>query len=137
MKQERFLSFLKAYREQISYLIIGGITTIIGLGGYWLLISLDFGAIPANVLSWIFAVIFAYFANKHIVFHSHATSKSAVIRQGLDFLSSRIFSLTIETSLIWVGIELLQINKYLVKIPVAVLVVVLNYITGKFLVFSK
>ena len=51
-------------------------------------------------------------------------------------MPSRLFSLGVETLLIWIGYEKLGINKYLVKLPVAVIVIVLNYVTGKLLVFA-
>lgn len=125
----------KKYREQIVYLFVGGITTVIGMGGYWLLISLGVSPVTSNILSWILAVAFAYLANKSLVFQDHCAGFSAVTRQIIKFVSSRLFSLVVETALIWLGVDRLGFDKYLIKIPVSVLVVILNYITGKFLVF--
>lgn len=131
----RLKMIFKKYQEQIAYLFVGGITTIIGMGGYWLLVSLGSSPITANLLSWILAVAFAYFANKSLVFHDHCKGFGTIARQTAKFVSSRLFSLVVETTLIWLGVDWLGIDKYIIKIPVSVLVVVLNYITGKFLVF--
>lgn len=123
------------YREQIVYLFVGGITTVIGMGGYWLLVSMGSSPIIANILSWILAVAFAYLANKSLVFQDYCKGFGVIIRKVVKFISSRLFSLVVETVLIWLGVEWLEIDKYLIKLPVSVLVVILNYITGKFLVF--
>lgn len=124
------------YGELIRYLFIGGCTTVIGTGGYWLLVWLGMAPVGANVLSWCFAVIFAYFANKLFVF-SNKESGSTAVAQFFKFIAARLFSLGVETALIWLGYDVLGYDKYFVKIPVAVVVVILNYITGKFMVFVR
>ena len=56
------------------YLFIGGLTTLVGLGSYWLVTRtfLDPG-VPlqlqaANCISWVLAVAFAYVTNRIFVF---------------------------------------------------------------------
>ena len=134
--EQLFKSF-KKHRELITYLFVGGITSVIGMGGYWLLLLFGFSPVSANILSWVAAVAFAYVANKKLVFQNHTKGLQQLLRQVTAFVSSRVFSLAVETVLIWAGTDLLQIDKYLIKIPVAVIVVILNYITGKFVVFVK
>ena len=133
----RIKAFLERHRELIVYVVVGGLTTVIGTGGYWLFVWLGIDPAPANVLSWIFAVAFAFVANKIFVFEDKSNGFAHLIAQLLKFIAARLFSLAVETFLIWLGTERFDMNKYLVKIPVAVLVVVLNYITGKFVVFVK
>lgn len=128
---------IEKHYEQIRYLIVGGMTSVIGVGGYWLLVVLDRSPVIANVLSWIVAVAFAYIANKQFVFRDQTRGARQLVQQILSFVSSRVFSLIVETVLIWIGTDILQFNKYFIKIPVAVVVVILNYITGKFVVFKK
>ena len=131
------LCLCKKYREQITYLFVGGITSVIGMGGYWLLLFLGFSPVSANILSWVAAVAFAYVANKKLVFQNQTKGLQQLLQQVTAFVSSRVFSLVVETVLIWAGTDLLQIDKYLIKIPVAVIVIILNYLTGKFVVFVK
>ena len=73
---------LKKYREQISYLVVGGLTTAVSLLTYYLCtktflnpeIPLQLQA--ANVISWICAVAFAYVTNRRYVFRSRCSSSA-------------------------------------------------------------
>ena len=114
---------------------IGFILT--NVGGYWLLLLVSFSPVAANILSWVAAVAFAYIANKNLVFQDKTEGRQQILRQIASFVSSRVFALIVETALIWLGTDLLQFDKYLIKIPVAVIVVILNYLTRKFIVFVK
>ncbi|MCR5264133.1 MAG: GtrA family protein [Clostridiales bacterium] len=134
---EKIKQLFTRYREQIVYLFVGGVTTVIGTGVYWLSVWLGADIITAQIIQWVCAVIWAYWANKKLVFRDGEKRPLYVIRQFLKFAASRLFSLGVETLLIWIGCEKLGIDKYLVKIPVAVIVVVLNYVTGKLMVFVK
>ena len=134
---EELFKFFRKHRELITYLFVGGITSVIGMGGYWLLLFFGFSPVSANIFSWVAAVAFAYVANKKLVFQNQTKGLQQLLRQVTAFVSSRVFSLVVETVLIWAGTDLLQIDKYLIKIPVAVIVIILNYLTGKFVVFVK
>ena len=51
----------KDLKELISYIVVGGCTTLVNFIIYWLLIKLVHqGWLVANVISWIGAVIFAF-----------------------------------------------------------------------------
>ena len=134
---DKIKALFSRYREQIVYLFVGGVTTVIGTGVYWLMIWLGAGVITAQIVQWICAVIWAFWANKVLVFRDRYSKPSYVVPQFLKFAASRLFSLGVETLLIWTGCEKLGIDRYLIKIPVAILVVILNYVTGKLLVFVK
>lgn len=134
---DKIKALFARYREQIVYLFVGGVTTVIGTGVYWLMIWLGAGVITAQIVQWICAVIWAFWANKVLVFRDRYSKPSYVVPQFLKFAASRLFSLGVETILIWTGCEKLGIDRYLIQIPVAILVVILNYVTGKLLVFVK
>lgn len=134
---EKIKKIAEKYREQLVYLFIGGITTVISFTVYEALVFLGLDVVISNVISWIFAVIWAYVGNKLFVFRDKEKLPGRVAFQIFKFVSSRVFSLGVETALIWLGYEKIGISKYLVKLPVAVFVVILNYITGKLLVFAR
>ena len=69
----------KDLKELISYVFVGGCTTLINFVIYWFVITMmDQGWLFANVISWVGAVIFAFWANKHFVFKSaNETGKEA------------------------------------------------------------
>ena len=61
----------KELKELISYVFVGGCTTMVNFVIYWSVIKIiDQNWLIANVISWIGAVIFAFWANKRFVFKS-------------------------------------------------------------------
>lgn len=134
------MKLLKKYEEIIRYLIIGGLTTVISLLVYYLLVFTVFNPhIPlelqiTNVISWIVSVTFAYFTNRGFVFKSN---KKANIKEGLEFYLSRVSTLIIEMILMYLLVTLLQFNDKIIKLFVQVIVIIINYILSKFIVFKK
>lgn len=128
---------LKKYEEIIKYIIVGGFTTFVSLLSYYLLTLILKPNNPvylqiANVLSWILAVTFAYFANRIIVFKSN----NKKIKEASKFYLSRISTLLIDMFIMFLLVTLLGINDKISKILVQFIVLVLNYILSKFLVFN-
>lgn len=120
--------------ELVKYLIVGGATTVVSLAVYYTclyLFSIDYRI--SNVISWVFAVAFAFITNRRIVFNSAGN----VWVESMSFVLSRLFSLGVETGSMVVAVELLSIGEGVAKIIAQVIVVILNYILGKFVVFRK
>lgn len=120
-------TLFKRYGEQWRYLIVGGCTTLINYVLYFALNACGLYYVVSNVLAWIGAVTFAYFANGAWVYRS--TSRRS-IREATAFVASRLFSLGLETLLLFLMVEAAGIGQNLAKILVAVVVVVVNYLTG-------
>ena len=57
-------------------------------------------------------------------------------REAGEFVFSRLFSLGLETLLLFLLVDLLHMDKLIAKLAVAVIVVVVNYLTG-LLVFKR
>ena len=87
----------------------------------------------ANILSWIGAVIFAYFTNKYYVFKDDRKDKTGIIK----FFSSRIVTLLLDMLLMYILVTKLGFNDKIIKIIVQVIVIVGNYVLSKFFVFKK
>ena len=122
------------YREQAAYLVVGGMTTVVNYVVYLLLTdAVGVHYIASNVAAWAAAVIFSYFANGSWVYRS--TSHRGV-GEALSFVASRVFSLGLETVLLFVLVSWLGAGKMAAKLLVAVLVVIVNYLTG-LLVFKR
>jgi len=127
----------KKYREIINYLIAGACTVIVSVVTYALFTKVfHFHYIISNILSWILAVIFAYFVNSKFVFGSMASKKDRVY-EIINFFKYRILSLIIETLLMYFLVELILVNDMISKVIVQIVVIVLNYLFSKFLVFKK
>lgn len=124
---ETVKKLLVKYKQQWSYLIVGGCTTVINYAVYFLLTHLDVYYILANVLAWVCAVIFAYFANGAWVYKG---SSRRSWKEAGSFVLSRLFSLGLETLLLFLMVDLAHLGKNGSKLIVAVVVVVINYLTG-------
>ena len=91
----------------------------------------------ANVLSWIFAVVFAYVTNKKFVFRSKYAGMKKTLLEAGSFFSARLASLAAEVLSMYFFVQICGINDNIVKLINQVLVMVLNYILSKFWVFHK
>ncbi len=125
------------YKEIITYIIFGVLTTVVSMGTYFLFTRLfHLDEMIANNLSWIFAVAFAFVTNKFFVFESKSWEGKTVLKELVSFVSGRLFSLFIDNAVMFIGIKVLHINDVIVQIAKQFIVTVLNYIFGK-LVFRK
>ncbi len=134
---EKFKSLYKKYREIILYLIFGGLTTLVNFIIYFSAVFLGADIYVSNIAAWIGAVLFAYITNRKMVFQSDSKSKKSILKEILLFYGARVFSLIVETVLLFLFVELLFMNEYISKIILQILVIVLNYVFSKFLIFRK
>lgn len=129
---------LAKYADVISYLFFGVLTTAVNYLVYLPCYNLlGLNAAVSNVIAWVFAVAFAYLTNKPFVFKSHDWSSKTVVPELTKFVGSRIASGVLETAIIFVTVDLLRWDGNLMKLATSVLVVVLNYVASKLLVFKK
>ena len=132
----------KKYKEIINYLIIGGLTTVVSLVSFYLVRILIFTKDTqldiqiSNVISWIFAVLFAFITNKKYVFESKTTGTKK-IKEMIKFYLSRLTTLIIDMVTMWILTAPLNINDKVSKIIVQFIIVVLNYVFSKLFVFKK
>ena len=135
---KKLFSLLKKYEEVISYLFFGGLTTLVNYIVYLPCYNLfHLSGALSNAIAWVVAVAFAYVTNKPFVFKSHDWSAKTVIPEVTKFVSCRIGSGLLETAAIFVLVDCLCWNGNIIKLLTSVLVVILNYIASKLLIFRK
>ena len=125
---------MRLEKELISYVIFGILTTLVNILVYLLftrLIGLNY--LISNILAWFFSVLFAYITNRIWVFESENTN---IFKEIILFFSGRLFSGIVDTVLMFVFIDLLFVGDSISKIIIQVIVVALNYIISKFIVFK-
>lgn len=136
------LQILKKYRHILLYLLFGVTTTAVN----WCIYALTHGLLgmtAANAVAWLGAVVYAFVTNKLFVFESKSLKARVLLAEGVKFFASRAFSGVVEillpTGLFAMGLEqsLLGLEGGASKALVSVLVIVMNYVLSKFLVFSK
>ena len=142
----------KKYRELITYIIFGVLTTIVSLVSFKIFDSLlgEKLYLLTNIMSWIFAVSFAYVTNKLWVFESKSWQGKTVIKELLGFVGARLFSLGVEELGLWLLIDILNMGalrlsilsldingNMIAKVIMQIVVIILNYVFSKLVVFKK
>ena len=132
------------HKEVILYLIMGVLATIVNLGVKYLLLFTILDASKALelqiaiIISWIAAVLFAYFTNRVLVFQSKNSNK---LKEFLSFLAARIFTLLLEMLIMWFFVTFLKMNSNLWVIVWTIVaqavVIIANYIFSKLFIFKK
>lgn len=135
---EKLRALIEKHYDILAYLFFGVLTTVVNYIVYlpcynWL----SFSAAVSNVIAWVAAVAFAYLTNKPFVFRSHDWSAKTVVPELTKFVGSRIASGALETAIIFVTVDCLLWNGNVMKLVTSVVVVILNYVASKLLVFRK
>ena len=123
-----------------NYLIVGFLTTIVSLVTYFVCTytfldpNVEIELQIANVISWIFAVTFAYFTNRIFVFKSKEVN---MVKEASKFVGSRILSLLMDMLTMFIIVSVLHSNDKIGKLVSQVIVTVANYFLSKLLVFKK
>ena len=135
---QKIRALVEKYWDILAYLVFGVLTTVVNYVIYLPVYNLlGLSAAVSHAIAWVVAVAFAYLTNKPFVFKSHDWSAKTVIPELTKFVSCRVASGLTETVILLVTVDLLGWNGNIWKLVTSVLVVVLNYIASKLIVFKK
>lgn len=135
---EKALEIYRKHAEGIKYLFFGGLTFIVGMVTYWIPIQVfDMSVLVANVISWICAVSFAYVTNMLWVFEEKPRTFVAFLRQIFMFAAARLATLGVEELILYVFVERMGMGKFVIKLIAQVIVILLNYVLSKWIIFKK
>lgn len=138
LSNKKIIEKLNDYKESIMYLIFGALTVLVNLVTYTALTrGLDINYMISNIIAWIVAVLFAYVTNKFFVFESKEMKLGFLIKEFTAFVSCRLVSGIMEMVLMYLMIDLIGLNDFIVKVFTNILVIILNYILSKVIIFSK
>lgn len=98
---------------------------------------LGMGTMMSTVLAWVFSVLFAYFTNRKWVFHSKATGTQAIVKEIVSFFGCRIATGVVDWACMFLFVEVLSFNDVTIKILANVLVIILNYVASKLIIFKQ
>ncbi len=143
------IQLFKKHKEIIMYLIFGVATTVVN----WIVYAVCTKAVGlsaegvqgmlSNGIAWVIAVLFAFFTNKWFVFESKTETKGLMLQEMARFFGARVFSgifeILLPPALIFVGINqaFFGIEGGIAKAITSVVVIVLNYVLSKLVVFRK
>ena len=158
-------ALLVKYKEIIMYIIFGVLTTLVNWVVYTVLIKIFGSAVEneeilftlfgrniskeifyifiANFVAWVAGVVFAFVTNKIWVFESKSWRFGLVMKELWLFVLARLITGVMEwfgVPLLWaIGLDqdLFGIDGFLAKIIVSVIVVILNYVFSKLIIFRN
>ena len=132
----KLLNLLKTHWNIVSYLIFGVLSTLVNYAVYLPLYNgAGFSATVSNMVAWAAAVAFAFVTNKPFVFQSRDWHIKVVLPELAKFVGCRIGTGLSETAILFVTVDILSWNGNVWKLVTSVLVVILNYVASKLLVF--
>lgn len=127
------------YKEIINYLVFGVLATLVNFISYFIFARIiGIEEVTSSALSWFCAVLFAYVTNKLFVFESKTLTKKELIKECLFFFLARIISgVLCDVGTFALMVKVFNINDIFSKIVTQVMVVIVNYIFSKFIIFKK
>lgn len=134
---KRIWKFYKEYEEIINYIITGAFGTVVNIGTFTLFRSFNFDITISNVFAWIITIIFIYISSKFFVFKTANKTKRESTKEFITFVLARFATLGIEILLLNLTIEVMHMDEFIAKTIAQVIVIILNYILSKLLVFTK
>lgn len=126
------------YKDVIPYLFFGVCTTLVNIAAYWLCSHpLGMEVVPADIAAWIAAVLFAYLTNRKWVFHSEVREMPGILREMTSFFACRLATGVIDWAMMYVLVDRMRLNDMVIKILANIIVIILNYVASKLLIFRK
>lgn len=124
------------YKDILFYGIFGVLTTLVNLVVYFICAHpMHLGTMPSTIIAWIAAVLFAYITNRKWVFHSSASSPNEIIREIISFFACRLTTGIVDWLCMFLFVDVFHFNDVIVKAAANVLVIILNYVASKLIIF--
>ena len=134
----RLLALLQKYKNQILYLVFGVCTTFVNVIVYSLCAHIAaLSTTLSTIIAWGAAVLFAYLTNRKWVFESQAHTVPTILREMWSFLICRLAAGGLDLAIMYLCVDRLGLPDIPIKILSNLLVIILNYVASKFVIFSK
>lgn len=131
------INLIKKYKSLILYVVFGGFTTLINILIYYVCARLlHMATIPSNIIAWVVAVLFAYITNRRWVFDSKSNTIKGIIVEVSTFAGCRLLTGGIDVGVMYVFVDICGFNDMIVKVLSNIIVIVLNYVASKLVIFK-
>lgn len=126
------------HQEGMRYLIFGALTTLVNIIAYAVLYYVfHINNAISNIIAWIIGATFAYITNKLYVFNSKVNTKKDLLKEIVYFYGCRLLTLAFDEGIMIVTVDKFGWNALLMKIIANIIVIILNFIFSKILIFKK
>ncbi len=131
-------SLIIRYKGLILYVVFGAGTTLINWLVYYLCYAvLGVPNVPSTVIAWILSVAFAFITNKLWVFGSRSFERKTLLREAASFTAARLATGVLDVGIMVLAVDVLSRNAGVWKLLSNIIVVILNYVISKLVVFKK
>ena len=135
---KKLADWYRKHQEGMRYLIFGALTTVVNILTYSILYYMfHISNAVSNVLAWIIGATFAYITNKLYVFNSKVNNKKELLKEIVYFYGCRILTLVVDEGIMIATVDKLGWNGILMKIIANIIVIILNFVFSKIVIFKK
>ena len=129
--------FLKN-KALVMYVFFGICTTLVNWGAYYLCYNIiKLPNVIATIIAWALAVAFAFITNKLWVFDSHSFATEKLIYEIWTFTASRLVTGALDVAIMYLAVDIFNRNSTIWKLLSNIIVIILNYVLSKLIVFKK
>ena len=126
------------YKSFIFYVIFGIMTTLVNIAVYVVCFKImGLSNVLSNAIAWLLAVLFAFITNKIWVFASNSFKTSVILYELISFFGCRIATGVLDIGVMYAFVDLLHANAVIMKIISNIIVIMLNYVASKMVIFKK
>lgn len=128
----------RKYKKLVMYAVFGILTTLLNMLSYH--ISFNIIKMPnilSTIIAWLLAVIFAFITNKLWVFDSKSFDKLTLRHEIIAFLGARAGTGILDVGIMFLAVDVMNLNSTVWKFISNIIVIALNYIASKLLIFKK
>ena len=159
-KIKNYLETHQKEYELLRYLIAGGLTTVLSMiisygvcfiladrapmeGNVilWVIDSINratkLHVSIANAISWVIAVLFAFWINRVMVFQVKGGGSGQIGKELVQFAGGRLVSFFVFEQGLMLLLKVIGVSNFVNRIVVLVFVMVFNYVISKFWIFKK
>ena len=135
---EKIRSLIIRYQDIILYVFFGALATLVNTVSYYLCYNvIGMSNVPSVVIAWLLAVVFAFFTNKLWVFKSRSFAPDVLKHEIPTFFGARLLTGLLDLGIMYLAVDVLHGNGTVWKLISNVLVIILNYVASKLVIFKK
>lgn len=132
------LEILRTHKSTVLYLIFGVCSTVLNMIVYYLCYDIiGINNIVSTALAWIMAIVFAFITNKQLVFGSVSWDFKTLQKEVVKFTGCRVVTGLLDIVFMYITVDLFRMNALIMKFISNIIVVVLNYIASKLIIFTN
>lgn len=135
---KKIKELLKKHKSLIMYGIFGVLTTLVNIVSYHILYNnLQVSNVISTCIAWILSVLFAFITNKLFVFESKSFEMKLLLKEISSFFTCRFLTGLLDVGIMYVAVDVMSLNALFWKILSNVLVIIINYVLSKLIIFKK